>query len=106
MVLPLPASSRNISGNFKILHRGFQNHFIISLLGISTLLTLKSQTFARTGQPSRQDEELARKIKEAGSYLDIKVLDHLIVTNKSYYASTDESLLWPFLYCNSTIHKT
>jgi len=44
-------------------------------------------------KPSRQDEELTRKIKEAGSYLDIKVLDHLIVTNESYYSFADEGLL-------------
>ena len=44
-------------------------------------------------KPSRQDEELTRKIKEAGSYLDIKVLDHLIVTNESYYSFAVEGLL-------------
>src|SRR4051794_15271284 len=44
-------------------------------------------------KPSRQDEELTRKIKEAGSFLDIKVLDHLIITNESYYSFADEGLL-------------
>ena len=44
-------------------------------------------------KPSRQDEELTRKIKEAGSYLDIKVLDHIIVTGESYYSFADEGLL-------------
>ncbi len=31
-------------------------------------------------KPSRADEELTRKIKEAGKLLDINVLDHIIVT--------------------------
>jgi DNA repair protein RadC len=44
-------------------------------------------------KPSRQDEELTRKFKEAGYFLDIKVLDHLIVTSESYYSFTDQGLL-------------
>ena len=44
-------------------------------------------------KPSKQDEELTRKIKEAGSYLDIKVLDHIIVTSETYYSFADEGLL-------------
>ena len=44
-------------------------------------------------KPSRQDELLTSKIKEAGSFLDIKVLDHLIVTSEAYYSFADEGLL-------------
>ena len=44
-------------------------------------------------KPSRADEELTKKIKEAGTYLDIKVLDHIIVTNEGYYSFADEVLL-------------
>ena len=44
-------------------------------------------------KPSRQDEQLTSKIKEAGSFLDIKVLDHLIVTSETYYSFADEGLL-------------
>ena len=44
-------------------------------------------------KPSRQDEQLTGKIKEAGSFLDNKVLDHLIVTGESYYSFADEGLL-------------
>ena len=46
-----------------------------------------------TLKPSRQDELLTSKMKEAGSFLDIKVLDHLIVTSESYYSFADEGLL-------------
>ena len=46
-----------------------------------------------TLKPSRQDEQLTSKMKEAGSFLDIKVLDHLIVTSESYYSFADEGLL-------------
>lgn len=44
-------------------------------------------------KPSRQDEELTMKIKEAGKFLDIKVLDHIILTEESYYSFADEGVL-------------
>ena len=44
-------------------------------------------------KPSRADEELTRKIKEAASYFDIKVIDHLIVSEQGYYSFSDEGLL-------------
>ena len=44
-------------------------------------------------KPSRADEELTKKIATAGMYLDIKVSDHIIVTNEGYYSFADEGLL-------------
>jgi len=44
-------------------------------------------------KPSRADEELTMKIKEAARYFDIKVLDHLIVGDEGYYSFADEGLL-------------
>jgi DNA repair protein RadC len=44
-------------------------------------------------KPSRADEELTQKIKEAAKYFDIKVLDHLIVSEDGYYSFADEGLL-------------
>ena len=44
-------------------------------------------------RPSRADEELTFKIKEAAKYFDIKVLDHLIISSESYYSFADEGLL-------------
>lgn len=44
-------------------------------------------------KPSAADEQLTRKIKEAGKYLDLPVIDHLIITNESYYSFADEGLL-------------
>ena len=43
--------------------------------------------------PSRADEDLTAKIKGAGALLDIKVLDHLIITSEGYYSFADEGLL-------------
>ncbi len=43
--------------------------------------------------PSRADEDLTRKIKEASGYFDIKVLDHIIVSEEGYYSFADEGIL-------------
>jgi len=44
-------------------------------------------------RPSRADEDLTAKIKEAARYLDIKVLDHIIVSEDGYYSFADSGLL-------------
>lgn len=44
-------------------------------------------------KPSKADEELTHKIKEAAKYFDIKVLDHLIVGDDGYYSFADEGIL-------------
>ena len=44
-------------------------------------------------KPSRADEELTKKIKEAALFLDIKVLDHIIVSEDGYYSFADEGVL-------------
>lgn len=44
-------------------------------------------------KPSRADETLTKKITEAASYFDIKVLDHIIVSEEGYYSFADEGLL-------------
>src|SRR5688572_5115220 len=44
-------------------------------------------------KPSKADEELTTKIKEAAKYFDIKVIDHIIVSDNGYYSFADEGLL-------------
>lgn len=44
-------------------------------------------------KPSKADEELTHKIKEAARYFDIKVMDHLIVSDDGYYSFADEGIL-------------
>ena len=44
-------------------------------------------------KPSRADEILTRKIKEAAAYFDIAVMDHIIVSEDGYYSFADEGLL-------------
>lgn len=42
---------------------------------------------------SAADKQLTQKLKIAGESLDIKILDHVIVTEKSYFSFADEGLL-------------
>jgi len=44
-------------------------------------------------RPSRADEELTAKIKEAARFLDIKVIDHVIVSEEGYFSFADEGIL-------------
>ena len=44
-------------------------------------------------KPSQVDEQLTQKIKQAGQLLDIKLLDHIIVTSEGYYSFADEGLI-------------
>lgn len=44
-------------------------------------------------KPSRADEQLTIKIKEAARLLDITVLDHIIVSDSGYYSFADEGIL-------------
>lgn len=43
--------------------------------------------------PSDQDKQITSKAKKAMEVLDIKVLDHLIVTESSYFSFADEGIL-------------
>lgn len=44
-------------------------------------------------KPSRADEQLTAKIKEAARFLDISVMDHIIVSEDGYYSFADEGIL-------------
>jgi len=43
--------------------------------------------------PSRADEELTKKIKDAAGYFDIKIIDHIIVSEEGFYSFADEGIL-------------
>lgn len=45
-----------------------------------------------TLKPSEADLQITKKLKTAGESLEIKVLDHLIVTENSYFSFVDEGI--------------
>ncbi|HWK08293.1 MAG TPA: DNA repair protein RadC [Puia sp.] len=44
-------------------------------------------------RPSKPDKELTTKMKEAAQYLDIKLMDHIIVSEEGYFSFADQGLL-------------
>jgi len=44
-------------------------------------------------KPSKADEELTLKIREAARFFDIKVIDHIIVSNDGYFSFADEGMM-------------
>ena len=46
-----------------------------------------------TLKPSTADKELTRKIQQSAQLMDIKVLDHLIITAADYFSFADQNLL-------------
>ncbi len=46
-----------------------------------------------TLKPSEADKQITQKLKLAGESLDIKTLDHVIITEEAYFSFADENLL-------------
>lgn len=44
-------------------------------------------------RPSNADEVLTQKIKQAAAFLDIIIMDHIIVSNEGYFSFADEGML-------------
>ena len=59
----------------------------------STGIILAHNHPSGTLKPSEADKQLTYKLKTAGESLDIKVLDHLIITEKAYFSFADENII-------------
>jgi len=44
-------------------------------------------------EPSQQDKSLTRQIKQCGMFMDIPVVDHLIITDNGYFSFSDARIL-------------
>ena len=44
-------------------------------------------------QPSTNDIEITKKLSEAGKYMEINVLDHIIIANNTYFSFADDGLI-------------
>jgi DNA repair protein RadC len=66
----------------------------VALKSLATAVIVAHSHPSGTLLPSQNDKTLTRKIKEAGLLLDIKLLDHLIITPEGkYFSFADEGLL-------------
>ena len=64
-----------------------------ALLSMATGLILCHNHPSSTLQPSHADKNITNKIKEASQLMDIKLLDHLIITKDSYFSFADDGIL-------------
>jgi DNA repair protein RadC len=67
--------------------------FKTSLLSNATGLIVAHNHPSGNLTPSNEDISLTKKLKEAGNFLEIKLMDHLIITANGYYSFADEGAL-------------
>jgi DNA repair protein RadC len=87
--------------NFKIMSRGGITGTVVDPRIIlkqaldegATSIILSHNHPSGNLRPSLADKELTYKIKIAASYFDIKVIDHVIVSDEGYYSFADEGEL-------------
>lgn len=59
----------------------------------ATVVVLTHNHPSGTLKPSQPDLKLTKRLKAAGESLDIKILDHVIITQNSYFSFADEGIL-------------
>jgi len=64
--------------------------FETALMHESSAIILSHNHPSGTSHPSEQDRKLTKKLVEGGKLLDIRVLDHLIFCNNTYYSFSDK----------------
>jgi DNA repair protein RadC len=67
--------------------------FIAALKSAASSIVLAHNHPSSNLTPSQADINLTRKLKTAGEYLDIAVVDHLILTSESYFSFADDGLM-------------
>lgn len=67
--------------------------FAIALKACASGMILSHNHPSGETGPSEADIRLTKRLAEAGELLDIKIFDHLIVSNDGYYSFRDEGLL-------------
>ena len=82
-------SKGGITGTLVDVRLALKNALEVGATGIILSHNHPSGTLA----PSTADKRLTQKLKTAGESLDIKVLDHLIITEKAYFSFADEGIL-------------
>ena len=68
--------------------------FAVALKTLATSIIISHNHPSGNLKPSQSDIRLTNKIKKASELLDIKLLDHLIITpNQEYYSFADDGIL-------------
>ena len=93
-------NSNQIKGIFQVSQGGITGTlvdvrliFAVALKSLAVGMILTHNHPSGTLNPSEADKSITRKIKSAGEFLDIKVLDHIILTpSGKYFSFADEGI--------------
>lgn len=89
VIQELPLSKGGITGTLVDIRLAFKQALQLAATSVILVHNHPSGNL----NPSSADKQLTQKFKTAGESLDIKVLDHIIITEKSYFSFADEGLL-------------
>lgn len=67
--------------------------FTTALNSLATSIILAHNHPSGKLEPSEADKNITRRIIEAGRLLDIKILDHLIINDESFFSFANEGIL-------------
>jgi DNA repair protein RadC len=84
-----PISSGGVSGTVldpRVVYR-------YALVAGATALMIAHNHPSGNLKPSKADEQVTQKLKEVGSFHDMHLMDHLIITSEGYFSFADEGLL-------------
>lgn len=87
--LKMQMSKGGITGTLVDIRLVFKRAIELTATGIVLCHNHPSGTL----KPSTSDINLTKKIKNGGDVLDIKILDHVIITENNYYSFADENML-------------
>jgi DNA repair protein RadC len=92
--------ANRIIGSYKVSSGGITGTVVdvrlilsIALKSLSCGLLLAHNHPSGNLKPSQADIDITYKIKEAARLMDIRLLDHLIITTEGYYSFNDEGEL-------------
>jgi len=89
IITKIPISSGGVSGTVadgKIIFKHAIEHLASGII-------LAHNHPSGNKKPSDQDLNLTKKLRQAGTILEIPILDHLIITNNGYTSFSDEGLM-------------
>lgn len=93
-------NSNNTIGYVKISQGGVTGTLVdskiiakIALDSLATAIIMVHNHPSGTLRPSQEDENITQKIKNGLNFFDIKLLDHIILTETAYYSFADQSIL-------------
>jgi len=101
VILAIAMDTRHNINATSIVHIGTSNESVadaadilrIAMHSCSRNLIIAHNHPSGDPSPSKEDEALTKKLKEAALLLGIKLLDHIILGNDTYYSFADEGQL-------------